>query len=176
MRRILAALLLFLFSAGQALAQATPQPPPPDAWFIYTIIIVVIVVACIALFFIHGMIASSKFSLGEALSEEVQITATTQDGNGNAVPMMDANGKPVTITILVGSSSRMIALIGTIVIVILFFGFGAFVLYHFAVGRNMTAELGAVINFLVAGLTLFAPYTVNKFFSIFESLSPKSPK
>lgn len=30
-----------------------------------------------------------------------------------------------------------------------------------------------VIRFLVAGLTLFAPYAVNKFASLFQGLAPK---
>ena len=35
-------------------------------------------------------------------------------------------------------------------------------------------DLDKVQGFLVSGLTLFAPYLVNKFASVFESLAPKN--
>lgn len=62
---------------------------------------------------------------------------------------------------------------GMIVILLMFLGFGAFALYSFAKTGNMPDSIDKVVNFLVAGLTLFAPYVVNKFSKVFESLSPK---
>jgi len=46
-------------------------------------------------------------------------------------------------------------------------------LYSFAQTGTIPANLDKVVDFLLAGLTLFAPYTVNKFSKIFEGFAPK---
>ena len=62
---------------------------------------------------------------------------------------------------------------GMIVILLLFIGFGVFALFSFAKTGNMPESMDNVVDFLLAGLTLFAPYVVNRFSNLFESLSPK---
>lgn len=37
----------------------------------------------------------------------------------------------------------------------------------------MPDDIDRIVDFLVAGMTLFAPYVVNKFSSLFEGLAPK---
>jgi len=128
-----------------------------------------VLAALVAMLIVRASISGSSFSLGEALSEEAELTATDKDGQ----PIADASGKPVTISRLVGSTSRVIALMGSIVLMVLFIGFGSFVLYYFGTGQGVPKGTDDVVHFLVAGLTLFAPYAVNKFASLFEGLAPK---
>ena len=58
------------------------------------------------------------------------------------------------------------------VILLMFLGFGIFSIYSFA-KTGVMPNTENIVNFLVAGLTLFAPYLVNQFASLFEKLAPK---
>ena len=142
----------------------------PAPWFVYTVIIVVFVGALLAIAFVRAAVANSTWSLADALSEESDVTAMT---GTPPQPMLDPSGQTVTVTEMRASSSRLIALVGMFVLLLMFLGFGSFAMYRFAMTGDMPNGIGDVINFLVAGLTLFAPYLVNKFSSLFESLAPK---
>jgi hypothetical protein len=173
----LAALAVIFVSVRMALAQAPAVAPtvgvvpmPPSPWFVYTVIIVVFVGALVALGLVRSAIEASNFSLGDALSEEAQTTVMEKDAAGHDTPRLGSDGKPVTMTVLVGSISRVIALLGTVALMVLFIGFGTFVMYYFATGQGAPKDIDKVVNFLIAGLTLFAPYIVNKFSSLFETL------
>jgi hypothetical protein len=133
----------------------------PEPEFIYIIIgIIFLLTPFLGLILIQRALSDSKFSLADALSEEVTITSK------------DAAGNSAEITELRASSSRMIAFIGMLLILLMFMGFGIFSLYSFA-KTGVMPETDNIINFLVAGLTLFAPYFVNQFASLFEKLAPK---
>jgi hypothetical protein len=154
-----------------AWAEATTWEKP-SPWFVYAVIFIVLVGSLLALLFIRAALSDSKWSLADALSEEAEVTAmTTKDGKAEAV--LDDSKKPIMITEMCASTSRLIALMGMIVILLMFLAFGAFALYSFANTGKMPDDINKVISFLVAGLTLFAPYVVNKFSAMFESLSPK---
>lgn len=58
-----------------------------------------------------------------------------------------------------------------IVILFMFIGFGSFALYGFGKTGSMPQGIDRVVNFLMAGMTLFAPYIVNKFASLFQDLT-----
>jgi hypothetical protein len=51
-------------------------------------------------------------------------------------------------------------------------GFGVFILSFFAMGLGVPPGLDQVSKFLLAGMTMFAPYIVNKFASMFNSVAP----
>jgi hypothetical protein len=103
----------------------------------------------------------SRWSLADALSEEADITFE-QEVDGIPTPKFDDNMKPVMVTELCASSSRLIAFVGLIAIMMMFMGFGALVLYSFAMGRGVPPGLDQVYKFMFAGMTMFAPYVVNK--------------
>ncbi len=149
-------------------------PATPAAWFVYTVIIGVLVAAIISILVIRAAVSATNWSLADALSEETEITALTTNAAGQQEPLMEA-GKPVLVTVMRASSSRLIALMGMMAILLMFLGFGSFTLYHFAATGQMPGGTDQMINFLVAGMTLFAPYVVNKFSSLFEGLAPKRP-
>ncbi len=87
--------------------------------------------------------------------------------------MMDGSQNPVVIKEMRASMSRVVAMMGMLVIMLMFLGFGTFALYVFAKTGSLPESIDQVVNFLIAGLTLFAPYVVNKFSAVFEGLSPK---
>jgi hypothetical protein len=170
--------MIFMFViVNAALAQA-PAPAStaeaavaqPATWFVYGVIIIVFVATLVALLFVRMAVEESTFSLGDALSEEGQATVMDKDAAGHDAPRIGSDGKPMIMTVMVASISRVIALLGTIALVILFIGFGTFVLYYFGTGQGVPKDLDKVVNFLLAGLTLFAPYVVNKFSSLFDPL------
>ena len=158
--------------AQPAAGASSPVPGTPPDWFVYTVIGVIFFCALVTLFVIRAAVSGSKWSLADALSEEADVTAM-KGAAGQQEPIVDSSGKPMLISELRASSSRLVALMGMLVILFMFLGFGTFALYRFAISGNMPADTDKVINFLAAGLTLFAPYLVNKFSSLFEGLIPK---
>ncbi len=113
------------------------------------------------------------WSLTDALSEDVTLTRTDQAGNpvdalGMALP---AGQLPINVTVMKASSSRFIALVGTVAILMLYVGFALACLYRFASG-NEIPDMTKGANFFYSGLVLFAPYLINKFSSAFSIFKP----
>lgn len=108
----------------------------------------------------------SAWSLRLALSDEsrLPLVRKTTDANGNVTeaPEYDKDGQPVLAVTLVPSTSRMIALVGMIVIAFLYLSFGTFALVSFGNSGRFPSNLGDAVTFLVSGLTLFAPYAINR--------------
>ncbi len=166
----LSLIFLFSFAAIPAWAEGNSNPwVAPANWFIYLVIVIVLAGSLLSILIIRSALSGTTWSLSDALSEGLEVTAMEKDGK----PIMDKSNKPLMITKLCASSSRMVALMGMIVILLMFLGFGAFALFAFAKTGKMPSSIDQVVNFLLAGLTLFAPYVVNKFSKMFESLSPK---
>ncbi len=159
-------------SAVPALATAAEQTPlspaRPDEWFIYGIILFGVLGTLVSMLLIRSTLTNAKWSLAEALSEQIELTESTKDEDSQT-----ADSQPVHVKKLYPSSSRMVALMGTIAILFLFLSFGAFALFYFAQTGQMPEGIDQAVTFLTAGLTLFAPYVVNKFSKSFEILSPK---
>lgn len=146
---------------------------PVESWLIYGIIFFILFSGFISLKYIMSALSNSKkWSLADALSEEASVVSLEADGNGGFRPRLDADGKPIMITELRASSSRMIALVGMILILLMFLGFGIFAMYSFA-KTGVMPSTDNIVNFLIAGMTLFAPYLVNQFSALFEKLAPK---
>jgi hypothetical protein len=149
----------------------TQNPPawiPPDNWFIYTVIFVAFLGLAIALGAVARRLGATAthWSLADALSEEADLTVPDAAGFPYTV-----NGVVIKKTELAASSSRLIAFMRMLAILFLFLGFGAFILWGFAKTGAMPASAGDITKYLLGGMTLFAPYIVNKFSSVF---APKS--
>lgn len=113
------------------------------------------------------------WSLANALSEPTRLLIPDQAGWSNSQgdrQAVDAGGGgPVTsLQLMEASSSRLIALLGSVAILLLYLGFGVFTLFDFGLTCNLPATLGTITNFLYAGLALFAPYVANKISSLFR--------
>jgi hypothetical protein len=156
-----------------------PQKPliPPNWPFTYGVISLVLAVALFALALITWFIWTSNFKLSEALSEETDDgvlflvdanNVAVKDAAGNPVVVKDAAGNPVKKTRLVGSVSRVIALLGSVVLIVIYIGFGIFTLYFYASGQGVPTSTKDFLYVLAGGMSLFAPYVVNKFASVFD--------
>lgn len=158
--------LLSLLMPLSALAQTTPPAaaactpgwPAPPAWFIYLVIIAVFAALFFALVAVRQHLGrASGWSLADALSEESDLTVL--DANGQV--QLQGN-TPLKKTVLVASSSRLIALVGMLAILALFIGFGVFILWGFAETGCVPSSASEALKFMLGGMTLFVPYAVNK--------------
>src|SRR5262245_39750051 len=134
-----------VLSAVPASAQESVPPatgPTVPNWIIYVVLAPVIVALLAAFTAMRRQTNGPRWSISDALSGEATIT--------------DSAGR--NITELRASASRFIALVGTIVILALYLGFGLFVLYDFAAGGVVPASIDTASKYLLTGLTLFAPY------------------
>ncbi len=147
----------------------------PPQWFVYTVIGLVVGGSIIAMLLIRRALGNSNWNLGDALSEDVEISNVTTDAEGNEKVKL-VEDKPTTVIVMRASISRLIAFMGMMVILFIFIGFGVFSLYSYAFTGEMPDSTDKVIQFLTGGLTLFAPYVVNKFAGVFESISSKPKK
>lgn len=139
--------------------------------FAYALVIGVAFAIVVGFATIRSALLGSTWSLSDAVSEEADVTLLDKDGR----PIPGPDGKPQTITELRASSSRFIALIGLIAILMMYLGVGLIVLKDFALGNALPTEeqFKTISTFLIAGVTMFAPYIVNKLSSTFDWLTPK---
>lgn len=119
-----------------------------------------------ALMRISGRITQDNtWSLADALSEEVEVGTDKKDATGN--PVKNNEGNIAKDFVMKASSSRLIALLGSIAIMMLYIGAGLSVLYGFVIKETVPSGTKELTNFFLYGMVLFAPYVVNKFASIF---------
>lgn len=141
--------------------------------FAQMLVVLVAVAVVISMLLCYRSLREARdWSLTDALSEEVALTKTDTAGNaidaaGNAL----AGQVPLTVTMMKASSSRFIALVGTVAILMLYVGFGLACLHRFASG-NEIPDMTKGANFFYSGLVLFAPYLINKFSSVFSIFKP----
>lgn len=176
-RRLCAAIAMFLATLAHAQAPAAPPPPwvPPATWLLYFIPLLALFGAVVAICVIRAALKQSTgWSLADALSEQVDLPVYTEvtDAAGNTTRSLQLgpDGKPLLAAQMRASSSRVIALMGMVAILFLFIGFGALALFALGSTGQVPDSLERVVNFLVSGMTLFAPYVVNKFASLFQGL------
>jgi hypothetical protein len=154
-------------AAAKVAVPKLPRLKPPNIDLVYAIAAAVFALSVLGLFLIRGLLAKSRdWSLGDALSEEVELT--------------DAQGTPIKV--MRASASRLIAFSGLLVMLFLYFGFGMFLLYYFGTGQKVPQDvLDSIQKFMLAGLALFAPYAVNQFRAAMTgapataAASPKTP-
>lgn len=145
-----------------------------------------------ALIAMRRRLGKEGWSLANALSEPTRLTIpidprwsqsqgdhqAEQGGTAgiSAVGVGSAKESPTTaLTVLEASSSRLIAMMGMVVILLTYLGFGIFSLYTFGLTCQMPASTAAVTSFLYAGLTLFAPYAANKVSGILQPMLSSKP-
>jgi hypothetical protein len=137
------------------------------------VVIITLSVVIAMLLFYRSLHEAQNWSLTDALSEDVAVTKTDQSGNPvDAIGNPLAVGQlPITVTLMKASSSRFIAMTGTVAILMLYVGFGLACLHRFADGGEIP-DMSKGSNFFYSGLVLFAPYMVNKFASAFSIFKP----
>eukprot|EP01035_Chromulina_nebulosa_P068434 gene68434-93776_t len=110
--------------------------------------------------------AGAAWSIADALSEDVELATDVKDANN--LPLRNANGDIARSVVMKASSSRLIALLGLIAIMMLYIGIGLTLIYDFAASTAVPSGIKDITTFLLYGVVMFAPYLVNKFASIFE--------
>ncbi|MCH8618048.1 hypothetical protein [Undibacterium sp. TS12] len=155
--------------------ECQPNSCRPNDFFLYFIPTVVLIGSFMAILAVRGALKSTSWSLADALSEEVDLPVfkeiTDTQGVKTREPVYGKDEKPVLVPEMRASSSRVVALMGMIAILFLFIGFGVFILFSFGNTGKVPPSSDQVVHFLFGGLTLFAPYVVNKFASVFQGLS-----
>lgn len=142
---------------------------------IFALIIIVLVVLYIQL-------NRAGWSLANAISEPTHLSiplgenwAQSQGDNQARIKSLGLSGPPRPVTLMEASTSRLIALAGTVAILMIYVGFGIFSLYTFGLTCQMPASTVAVSTFLYSGLTLFAPYVANKLSGRLPAQRPPTP-
>ena len=165
-------------AASSALASGSSTWIAPASFVVYSIPFIVLFGSLIAILVIRSSLPDS-WSLADALSEEVPLPivkkTVAKDSAGKDITteelVYDKDGKPALAPVMKASSSRVIALMGMLAILFMFIGFGTFALYGFGKTGKMPESVDDLVKFLAAGMTLFAPYVVNKFASLFQGLT-----
>jgi len=153
-----------------SLPAAADDKSAPNTIFGYVVSGSVALAIVIGLGAIRSALSGSAWSLSDALSEEADISPLDRNG----VPVPGPDGKPQIISELRASSSRLIAPIGLVGILVLYLGFGLVILKGYATDGTLppSAQIDEIAYLLFAGVTMFAPYVVNKFSSVFDWLTP----
>ena len=142
------------FPKENALAQDAAQQPLPMELTI-AILIAMTILWVFSLLIILKALRAGHWSLAAALSEEADLPTGT--------PTPAAGQLPPTLP----STSRLIALIGTVIMGTFFIGVGYYVMWQLCNGQPITAASNAW-TFFAAGATLFLPYGANKVTSILK--------
>lgn len=162
-------------AATSASAASGAQWTAPSSVALYGVPIVVLIGSLMAILAVQRALKPANWSLADALSEDVSLPVwretTNAAGATTREPVLDKDQKPVLAPEMRASSSRVIALMGGVVLLFMYVGFGVFGLYGFGKNGRLPDEISAVVSYLVAGMTLFAPYVVNKFSSLFSGLT-----
>ncbi|MFP5238796.1 MAG: hypothetical protein ACLGQW_03105, partial [Acidobacteriota bacterium] len=130
-----------------------------------------------AVFFINSklmnmLLKDPGWSLAKALSEpqpvEVAAPANSTPPGQNGAPAKDGQqpanqpaAAPNPEKIFAPSTSRLIAMLGTVIVSMLFMGYGVVVVWYLGKTGCMPG-LENLTTFLVGGSSLFAPYVFNK--------------
>jgi len=148
-----------------------------DLPMVYTITVIVALGTFMSIYLVKRCLTKEGWSLANALSEptrlivpdEMRWTESLGDKESMATGaaatrkiLRGSDGSPIAMTLLEASSSRMLATLGGLAILMLYMGYGIFALYSFGLTCQMPATMPAVTSFLLSGLSLFAPYVANK--------------
>ncbi|PLR41766.1 hypothetical protein CYR55_02790 [Chimaeribacter californicus] len=117
---------------------------------------------------IRRSLADSNWKMSEAISEPegspvAPIAPGEPTGEATAV-ITAAPVKPV----MVASSSRLIALIGGIILAAMYLGTGYYMLFAIFYLPEEVKNIDDINQFFVMGMTLFSPYAVNKLSTMFK--------
>ncbi|MEB3169900.1 MAG: C39 family peptidase [Synechococcaceae cyanobacterium] len=149
---------------------------------VLTITAVILTTIILVLILIATRLQKGGWSLANAVSEPTHLSipldehwAQSQGDSKSQSEVLSRTGPPRPVILMEASSSRLIALAGTVAILMIYIGFGTFSLYTYGLTCQMPASTVAVSTFLYSGLTLFAPYIANKFSGRLPAVKPTPP-
>jgi hypothetical protein len=162
LRTVLAVALGWSSTASFAQASATGVAVPGIAslaappWLFYLVLAVVTAVWLFGLSRVLQWLRKDGWNLSQALSEEAVMPTGTPAAAAAQLPP------------LVASASRMIALLGAVVMAAFFIGLGYWVIWALFNGQSIEPAKDTLVFFL-SGTALFTPYAANRISSIFQS-------
>ena len=149
---------------------------------VLTITAAILTAIVLVLVLIATRLQKGGWSLANAVSEPTHLSipldehwAQSQGDSKSQSEVLSRTGPPRPVILMEASSSRLIALAGTVAILMIYVGFGTFSLYTYGLTCQMPASTVAVSTFLYSGLTLFAPYIANKFSGRLPAVKPTPP-
>ena len=152
----------FALRFDAAWAQSTESVPvvfdPIPNFLLWIIVFSVYVLVFFSLAFVMGRLAKTPDGLNWRLSEALSEEATEETGGVKTVR-------------LVGSTSRLIALFGLIVILVLFLSFGVIAIWSFGRTGKIPPDLAELAKYLLGGAALFIPYGINQIRAAFDNVA-----
>lgn len=142
----------------------TESAYPAPTWVVVLVFGTVLGFLLISLSAVRRSLANDPdWKLAHALSEELDTPPPTPPASG-------ATGvTPPVAPVLVGSSSRLIAFMGMLVIMAFFTGVGLWLLWSL-LRTGQVPDMDRLVNFFYGGAMLFAPYMVNQLRAALGSL------
>lgn len=139
---------------------------PAPTWVVVLVFGAVLGFLLISLSAVRRSLANDPdWKLAHALSEELDTPPPPTP------PAAGATGvTPPVAPVLVGSSSRLIAFMGMLVIMAFFTGVGLWLLWSLLRTGRVPADMERLVNFFYGGAMLFAPYMVNQLRAALGSL------
>jgi hypothetical protein len=134
-------------------APASAAQPAMPRTLIYLILIGITVTLWFGLLVLLKTLSKQGWSLKDALTEEAKLPVGAPPPAAGALPPM------------VPSSSRLIALIGTVLQSTFFIAIGYYVIWQLCNGQSIQEATNAW-TFFAGGATLFLPYGINKATSV----------
>lgn len=145
-----------------------------------------VVLFLVAVVAVSKRLGNSDWSIAEALSEEAEgVTAlpvaaptlalaasASAEAPGVLVPAATTVA-PARRPVMLASTSRLIALFGMLGNMTLFMAYGFVSLWFAGKGVAKPELIDQLTKLMTYGLVMFAPYTVNKFSTVFDGLLPK---
>jgi hypothetical protein len=118
----------------------------------YVLVAVMLFGTTASILVIRHVLSTSKWSLADALSEDVDVS----------IDDPTSPGKKLVVSTSKSSASRLIALMGMIAILILYVSIGTACIWSLVETGKFPDSALQGAAFLTSGLSLFVPYAVNK--------------
>jgi hypothetical protein len=152
-----AAAAISIVLTSPALADTvSPQAPLLSSPMAVGWVLVTAGLVVIGFLLVQSGLKSGTWSLGDALMEPYTPPAPTPAPANWTAPA----------TVMVSSSSRLIAVLGFILLLVVYLSFACLYILSIALGHGSPEWIDKASSFMMSGLTLFAPYAVNKVSSI----------
>ncbi len=126
------------------------------SWLFYLVIAVITIVWMVGIARVLQWLRKDDWNLAQAVSEEANLPDGTPTPAAGQLPP------------LVASTSRLIALLGAVIMSAFFIGLGYWVIWALFNGQSIEPA-NRTLTFFLSGTVLFTPYAANKVASIFQS-------
>jgi len=143
-------------SAAAVPPAAGAPPAPADGYLIFTLVVVSLFLIGALLWLLMGLARNPAWTIADAVSEEA----------GNQPATLPVGVKPI----MVASSSRLIAMLGLIVLIGMSIGVGYGMIWSMFTHQQM--QMQGLLSYFYGMAALFAPYAVNQLREAFSAFAP----